>query len=213
MYPKKALILILSLSLAAYVSQAGQKADPRLSPLEPLLNKTWVGALKAPDGSAEFKVVRRFEAVWDGKVIKYTKTNLDLNNSGEGYIYWDDISKKPAFFFIENSGVFLKGFISAENNLFTFEGAMTWPQPNPQGEQSFEFRNTFEITSESEMTDRWFHNAFGPWRRGHVIKFKAEDKQTKPSLPDDSYSKMHIIDGHTHMTLSPAVAQNRFRQG
>ena len=31
-----------------------------------------------------------------------------------------------------------------------------------------------------------------------MINFKAEDKQSKPSLPDDSYSKMHIIDGHTH---------------
>jgi len=26
------------------------------------------------------------------------------------------------------------------------------------------------------MTDRWFQNAFGPWRPGHVITFKAAMK-------------------------------------
>jgi hypothetical protein len=173
----KAPILIVSICVTASLTFSRTEIDSRFGPLEPLLGKTWVGALKAPDGSAEFRVERRFEAVWEGKVIRCTKINRDLDNSGEGYIFWDAVAKKPAFFFIENSGVFLKGFVSAENKCITIEGRMTWPQANPQGKQSFDFRNTFEITSETEMTDRWFHNAFGPWRPGHEITFEADTGQ------------------------------------
>ena len=172
------------------LSHPEQKQPTGLGMLEPLLNKTWVGMLKAPDGSSEFEVIRRFEAVWDGSVIKYSKTIRALNNSAEGYIYWDDVAKKTAFFFIESSGTFLSGYISADHNLITFEGKMTWPRANPQGKQVYDFRNTFEIISVSEMVDKWFHNAFGPWRPGHTIIFKAEEKPSHSFLPEDVYSDL-----------------------
>jgi hypothetical protein len=41
-------------------------------------------------------------------------------------------------------------------------------------ERTFEFRNTFEFAAGGKMTDRWFQNAFGSWRAGHVIELTAE---------------------------------------
>jgi hypothetical protein len=175
MAPGRAIGLILSLLVLAGLSGAVSNLDPKLAPLTPLLDKDWRGMLKAPDGSAEWETLYRFEAVWGGKVIKSTRTTPARNSVEEAYIYWDDPAQKPAFFSIQSSGVFATGFVSVEGKVLTFEGRMTWPDPppNPGVKQSYDFRNTFEVLSESEMVDRWFQNAFGPWRPGHVINFRA----------------------------------------
>jgi hypothetical protein len=143
-----------------------------------MLNNKWAGMLKAPDGSREFKVIREYKSVWEGNVIKCTKTNYELDNFGEGYFYWDDVVKKIAYFFIENKAVFLKGYVTIEENVITVEGKMTWPQqPNPSVKQSFDFKNTFEFTVDGKMIDSWFQNAFGSWRSGHVIEFAVEKSE------------------------------------
>ncbi|MCJ7681717.1 MAG: nuclear transport factor 2 family protein [Candidatus Aminicenantes bacterium] len=187
---KKHVILIVLVCLfVVKIGVSGQDIDPRLNPLEPLLNKTWAGFLKAPDGSAEFRVVRTFEVLNGGKVIRFTKINKDLNGYGEGFIHWNDIEQKAAFFFIEKGGVFQTGYVSVENDVITFEGQMTWPKAMPQGKQSYDFKNTFELKSKTEMVDSWFHNAFGPWRPGHVIAYKTAvesdmDRQKTAEIED-----------------------------
>jgi len=168
---KHVFLLALVCLFVTQINGAGEDLDPSLIPLKPLLDKTWEGFLKAPDGSAEFRVIREFEVMDGGKVIRMTKVNRDLNGFGEGFIHWDDIEQKAAFFFIEKSGAFLKGFVTAGNGAITFEGQMTWPKAMPQGKQTYDFKNTFEVKSETEMVDSWFHNAFGPWRPGHRIPF------------------------------------------
>jgi len=91
---------------------------------------------------------------------------------GEGFFYWNDIDSKIGFFFIEQSGVFQTGSVAWAGNTFTIEGTMTWPTKKEQEvKQSYEFINTFELTSGGTLTDKWFMNAFGPWMPGHVIAF------------------------------------------
>jgi len=168
-------LFIVSFFISFNGNLISQELNQNLQILKPLLNKTWEGKLKAPDGSAEFSVIRTFELMGKGNIIKCTSTNHDLGGYGEGYFYWDDIEKKIAFFFIESSGVFEKGYVTVEDNIITIEGKMTWPtQVNPQVKQSYNFKNTFEIISDTLMIDRWFMDAFGPWRAGHVIELYAE---------------------------------------
>ena len=178
MMGKSAAGFFLSVFLALQIPLFGQTLDSRLALLEPLLNKEWRGLMKAPDGSAEWEVVCTYRAVWEGKVVKYTRTSAEQNSFEEGTIYWDDPAKKIAFFSVHNNGVFTSGFISIDKKVIIFEGRMTWPAapPNADIKQSYDFRNTIEFVSESEMVDRWFQKAFGPWRPGHVVSFKAQKK-------------------------------------
>jgi len=168
--------LAFSLFFLLSFNLSGETIDPKLASLEPLLNKEWTGMMKAPDGSAEWKTACAFEAAWDGKVIKYSRATPELKSFEEGFIYWDDMAKKPAFFFIHSGATFRNGFVSAEGKTITFEGKMTWPAPppNPDIKQSYDFKNTFEFISAMEMVDKWFQNAFGPWRPGHEVTFKAK---------------------------------------
>jgi len=172
--------IALIVFLALQIPLPGQALDLRLAILEPLLNKEWRGMMKAPDGSAEWEVVCTYKPILDGKAVKVARTSAAQNGLEEGTIYWDGPAGKVAFFSIHNSGVFSSGFVSVEKDLIVFEGRMTLPAPPPTAgiKQSFDFRNTFELVSESEMVDRWFQNAFGPWRPGHVISFRAKRTQT-----------------------------------
>lgn len=161
--------------------------DPHLAPLAPLLNKEWRGTMKSVDGSPDWEVVCRFESVWTGKAVKYYRSApAQKNEEEETFLYWDDIAGKIAFFSIHSGGTFRTGYVTAEGDTLTFEGRMTWPSPppDPRVNQAYDFRNTFTFTSGEEMIDRWFQNAFGPWRPGHEIVFKAAAKSA--GIPADS---------------------------
>jgi hypothetical protein len=175
----KTALLQAVLCLAALPLAAGaQTLDPKMSALEPLLHKEWKGMMKSIDGSPDREVICRFEAVGSGLLVKFDRRSTGRNDFEEGYFYWDDLAKKIALFAIHSGGSFRTGFVTAENNVLTMEGRMAWPSapPNPQVKQAYEFRNTFSFSSADEMTDCWFQNAFGPWRPGHEIVFKASAK-------------------------------------
>jgi hypothetical protein len=180
---KKILALAVLLPVILSPVVAAQTLDPRMSALEPLLHKEWKGMMKAPDGSAEWEVVWRLEAVGAGLVVKYDRRTEGRDDFEEGYFYWDDPAKKIALFAVHSGGSFRTGHVKIEDGALTVEGRMTWPEapPDPRVKQAYDYRNTFAFASETEMTDRWFQNAFGPWRPGHEIVFKAGIKP--PSLP------------------------------
>jgi len=156
--------------------------DPHLQFLRPLLGKTWRGELRSPDGARASTEIREFIPLDGGRVIRMTKINRELGSHGEGFLYWDDVRRVVGYFFIEDSGVFLTGEASGDERRVTLEGTMTWPSPPPRPDlkQSYDFRDTFEPLSETAMRDSWFHDAFGPWRPGHVIEFRSESSPHDP---------------------------------
>lgn len=178
MIAKKALPLTV-LFLAVLATAVGtQTLDPRLAALAPLLNKEWKGVMKSLDDSPDWEVVCRFHPVGSGSLVKYDRRTAGRDDFEEGYFYWDDMEKKIACFAVHSGGSHRTGFIKAEGGTVIFEGRMVWPSPppDPRVKQAYDFRNTFEFATPTEMTDRWFQNAFGPWRPGHEIVFRAAAK-------------------------------------
>ena len=145
-----------------------QTVNENLKILEPLLNKKWVGELKSPDGSASFKTSQEFTLIGNGSVAKYIGIVLGLNSISEGYFYWDRDEKKVALFIIDGKGGYRNGFVSIEEGLITIKGVVNFP------ERKFDYKNTFEMTADGKMIDRWFQNAFGPWQPGHVVELTVE---------------------------------------
>ena len=68
------LILVLSFS-----SSYGNTLDEKLSILEPLVNKKWVGEIETPSKDARFKIFRQFEVVWGGNSVDFTTGCKELN--------------------------------------------------------------------------------------------------------------------------------------
>lgn len=181
MRAKAALLAVVLLLAAVSPTVMAQTLDPRMSALEPLLHKEWRGMMKALDGGPDIEIVLRFEAVGAGLLVKYERKSTSRGGLTEGFFYWDDLAKKIACFSVHSGGSFRTGSVKAESGVLTIEGRMAWPSApqDPQVKPAYDFRDTFSFASESKMTDRWFQNAFGPWRPGHEIVFEAKT----PSVP------------------------------
>ncbi|HSA94762.1 MAG TPA: hypothetical protein VLJ16_01840, partial [Acidobacteriota bacterium] len=66
----------------------------KLAFLESLLGRPWQGELTLPDGKQKMPITQAYEALWDGKVIHYTRSIPDFPFFLEGYIYWDANEQK-----------------------------------------------------------------------------------------------------------------------
>ncbi len=159
-----------------HVRMVARKPPPTAAPnptlsenlriLERMVYKHWVGRIRSVDGSRLLETDRNFRPLWDGSVVKYESSLPESNHFFEGYFYWDKEAGKVAVFLVSSRGVVQRGTVSSEKGFLIVQGTIVFP------EKSFEYRNTFEFTPDGRMIDRWFQNAFGPWRPGHVIEFR-----------------------------------------
>lgn len=158
----------LIIFFTAELTMHAQSLCKELKIFEPLINKEWNGELKSPDGTASWKTTHIFTLLWDGTIIKFTGRTPDRNSNSEGYIYWDRGVQKIAVLIVHNKGIYQRGLVEAENGKIIIKGTISFP------ERTFDFKNTLEITADGKLIDRWFQNAFGDWRPGHVIEFKTK---------------------------------------
>ncbi|MEW5980892.1 MAG: hypothetical protein AB1806_00820 [Acidobacteriota bacterium] len=122
--------------------------------------------MTSPDRRRSFSVERRFEALWDGSVVRF-QTKAEVGSPSEGYYYWDREAKQVAVLILNARGVHRRGTVSVRDGVITVEGRIAFP------ERAFDYRNTFELRPDGTLVDRWFQNAFGDWRPGHVVELKA----------------------------------------
>jgi hypothetical protein len=137
----------------------------KLAFLEPLLGRPWQGELTLPDGKRTLPVTQAYEALWDGKVIHYTRSIPDFPFFLEGFIYWDVNEQKVCLMTIDSRGNANRGIVSLEESKIAVSGRMT------MGGKTYDYRNTFEISADGRLTDRWFQNQTGSWQPGHVLVF------------------------------------------
>ncbi len=165
---RKLSVVFLILFVISAVQICGQVLSEELKILEPLVNKTWSGELKTPDGKRTLSVQRIFTPIMVGKFVKYQSSIPEVNSSPEGYFYWDRNEKKIAVLIVSKDGVYQKGYVSVADGIITIAGEISFP------ERSFNYRNTLQFLEDGKLVDRWFQNAFGEWRAGHVIELSAE---------------------------------------
>ncbi|MBN2134483.1 MAG: hypothetical protein JW737_02010 [Acidobacteria bacterium] len=177
MIKKISLILILILLpvlnlLAQEADRSDKSKDVTLSDslkvLEPLVGKHWIGKMGNPVDGKVLDTDRNFQVIWDGTVVKYSSSIKQINSYSEGYFYWDNKQNAVTVFIISGKGIVQKGTVTTEDGKIIVKGTITFP------ERAFDYKNEFEFTADGKMTDRWFHNAFGDWRPGHVVEFTAE---------------------------------------
>ena len=146
-----------------------QTLNENLMILKPMLCKNWIGDMKSPDGKQTFKVSLSYEAIWNGEAIKFSRSIPERNGFSEGYFYWDVNEKKIISLSISNRGGAMKAEVSIEDGKITLKGVATIQN------RTFDYKNTFEFSSDGKMIDRWFQNASGQWSPGHVIEFVKND--------------------------------------
>lgn len=58
-----------------------------------------------------------------------------------------------------------RGVVTLEDGKITVSGQAT------VNGKTHDFRNTFEVSADGTLTDRWFQNRTGSWQPGHVVVF------------------------------------------
>lgn len=163
----KTFIFSALLFLAAHTNPVfGQTLHKNLEILEPLVNKNWVGYIKALDSDRMIELPRRWDVIWDGSAVKFSSYVEELNNFSEGYLFWDPEKKEIAVFRINNKGTITKGHVKKEDGKILMYGHIIF------SDRSLEFRNTFEITDDGRLIDRWFRFEDGEWKAGHTVELR-----------------------------------------
>lgn len=162
---QRSVLALFFLLLVLPARGSGQPLSQHLSILTPLVGKTWVGRMTSPDGRQAFTVERTFQPQWDGSVVRFS-TSAEIGSPSEGFYYWDRDAKQVAVFLVNARGVYQRGTVSAAGGIITVEGRISFP------DRAFDYRNTFELRPDGTLVDRWFQNAFGDWRPGHVVELR-----------------------------------------
>jgi hypothetical protein len=171
---KKAILVFSSVILASALclGQDTVALRPELSLLKPLLGKTWVCEwiveTRDPSERQTLHVLRRYEPMHDGKILKIYQECIELNSQTDGYYYYDPDKKEIAFLTLTNNGNFSVGNVKEEGGKILEYGQVTFPN------EKLEFRNTYALTSKGEVVDQFFSFENGEWRAGHSRVWTAK---------------------------------------
>ncbi len=171
---KKPMLMISMVLLAGALSLGRNDAALRkeLDILKPLVGKTWICewivGTRDPSGRQTLHMLRRYEPMHDGKILKIYQECRELNSQTDGYYYYDPDKKEIAFLTLTNNGNFSIGNVKEEGGKILEYGHVTFPN------EKLEFRNTYELTSKGEVVDQFFSFENGEWRAGHSRVWTAK---------------------------------------
>jgi hypothetical protein len=147
-------------------SISGQVLDEHLKLLAPLINKNWEGDMPRLGEGAKREVM--WKAVWNGKAVKQTTEVKKLQSVTETYFYWNSDKHEIGVFSITSNGNFYHGHAIEEDGKILIYGDIIFPN------EKLKFRNTFELTEEGKLIDRWFTFKSGEWRPGHTFELSEK---------------------------------------
>jgi hypothetical protein len=167
---KKQIFVVTLVLLAGVYALGRNEAALRkeLDILKPLVGKTWVCEMTDPSGRQSLHMLRRYEAMHDGKILRIHQECTELNSQTDGYYYYDPAKKETAFLALTNNGNFAVGNVKEEGGKILEYGHVTFP------DEKLEFRNTYELTSKGDVVDQFFSLENGQWKAGHSRVWTAK---------------------------------------
>ena len=167
---KKPLLMISMVLLAGSLGLGRYDAALRkeLDILKPLVGKTWICETTDPSGRQTLHMVRLYEPMHDGKILKIHQECGELNSQMDGYYYFDPDKKEIAFLTLTNNGNITIGNVKEEGGKILSYGYVIFP------DKKLEFRNTYGLTSKREVVDQYFSFEDGEWRAGHSRVWTAK---------------------------------------
>ena len=151
--------------LLTFSPSHGQELDEHLKLLKPLTRNNWVGKMPRFGEGATREVV--WKVLWNGKAVQQTTNVKFLNSVTEAYFYWDFHKQEIGVFSITSNGNFFQAHVSGDGGKILIYGDITFP------DKKLKFRNTFELTEEGKLLDKWFTLQDGQWKPGHTFELSA----------------------------------------
>jgi len=157
-------LITLSLSMIC-LGQDATALRNELLILKQLVGKTWIAESKDPTGQMTLHNLLKFEPIHNGKVLRIYMECPELKFQSDGFYYYDPDKKEIAFLNLGSNGNFSAGNVKVEEGKILHYGYVTF------SDYKLEFRNTYEITREGQLLDKWFSFEDKEWKAGHSRVF------------------------------------------
>lgn len=159
------LLSLFTIIAALGVSVAGQGLISELTCFDRFLDTSWIGRFfttPAPPGDH----VIEWEAILDGHVVHWSKRVDALGFAMETFFYWDRAQEVIAFTQLTNRGIHGAGIVIIENSVVGLEGYTL------QAGGKIGFKQTFQITVDGTLEDRYYTLGDTGWVPQHVIVYE-----------------------------------------
>lgn len=156
----------VTVACVASLSQAEDRPsiDKKLAFLEPFLAHDWTGGYIGED-APDLEIVLHYEAMVEGKAVRYTRVAEDVNYNAEMFFFWDPADEVVLFLMFDNKGNLSKGTVEENDTGFVLHGKSHRPS------RIVEYENAFEILADGRMRDTYTPLNLGPDEHGHVQEF------------------------------------------
>jgi len=159
----KKLILLITACFVLSICHGQNVSEIRkeYSMLKPLLGKTWVCEMMHPSGQMKLNMVRTFELINGGNLVKGYTECKELKYQDDQYFYYDSEKGEVAFFLLANNGNISVGNIKEEEGKILLYGDAIFP------DRKIKFKMYWEITPDEKVVDKYFQFRDGEWEAGH----------------------------------------------
>jgi hypothetical protein len=163
------LIISIALLMSTYCLGLNEVSlRQELDILKPFVGKIWFCESADPSGHMTLHFLRRFEAMHDGKILRYYGECKELNSQTDGYYYYDPDKQEIAFLWLTSNGNITVGNVKEEDGKILAYGYAIISS------RKLEFRNIYEFTSDGKLHDKWFSFEDGEWKAGHSRVYTAK---------------------------------------
>ena len=169
-YAATMLIAVISVALLAAVS-LGQEPVDELSIFRPLIGTGWSGHFQDSWATQADQVIE-WKTILNGQVVRWSKQVEELGFSMETYFYWNPGLGSIAFVQLCSNGNHGEGAVETEDHVLALVGISN------QASRAVEFRQTFEITADGTLEDRYFSRSGDGWAPQHVIVYSPAQEQS-----------------------------------
>jgi hypothetical protein len=159
--------LLLSLIPPHSTPQAGT-LDEHLRFLEPLLGTEWVGGYVGPEAPA-LEIVLGFSVMLDGRVVEYVREAAEADFSSVTQFFWNPAREEICFLSLDNRGTVGEGVVSV------VEGKIVLLGQSHRSDGTIEFKTTWEVDANGNLTDTFQRMEDGRWVQGHLQQFARNE--------------------------------------
>jgi len=151
--------------LTTAVAGGGQELVPELAIFEGLVDTSWTGRFTSTP-APPFDHAIEWSVILDGHVVQWSKRVDAVDFSMETFFYWDADLEAVAFTQLVSNGIHGKGYVES------IEGGIALVGLAMQMTGIVDFKQTFVLTEEGTLEDRYYTRSGDDWVPEHVIVYR-----------------------------------------
>jgi hypothetical protein len=173
MIMRRAIILFALVATAQWAAADQPTLNPHLAMFQPLLEKTWKGALKGSTPEKPIVDIQHWERALNGQAIRVIHSINNGVYGGETMFFWSETNKTVNFYYFTTDGFMTTGTIAADGPRFVASEHVTG-----DADGVTDVRSTSEMQPDGKFHVKAEYLKNGQWVAGHEATY-TEDSASR----------------------------------